>query len=214
MDVKDASLYCAPGVEGTIIDVRIFSRRGAEKGVRAKQIEKDEIGRMKRNLDDETSILESERDRKIRLLLKGVVSEKEQKIGSVTITKGQKLSEKLLDEIEPSDFGKIKLEADEERDDRIKDIERKARRQIEALKAIFKEKVEALKKGDELAPGVIQAIKVYIAMKRKMSVGDKVSGRHGNKGIVARIVPKRICPVCPTDLRSMSSSTPWAFRPG
>ena len=81
LDVKDASLYCAPGVEGTIIDVRIFSRRGAEKGVRAKQIEKDEIGRMKRNLDDETSILESERDRKIKALLKGVVVEKEQKLG-------------------------------------------------------------------------------------------------------------------------------------
>jgi DNA-directed RNA polymerase subunit beta len=197
LDVKDASLYCAPGVEGTIIDVRIFSRRGAEKGVRAKQIEKDEIARMKRNLDDETTILESERERKVKALLKGVAVEKEHKLGSLTIAKGQKLTERILDEIDLSDFGKIKLEADEDRDEKIKDVERKVRRQIEALKAIFKEKVDALKKGDELAPGVIQSIKVYIAMKRKLSVGDKVSGRHGNKGIVARIVAEEDMPRLP-----------------
>jgi DNA-directed RNA polymerase subunit beta len=197
LDVKDASLYCAPGVEGTIIDVRIFSRRGAEKGVRAKQIEKDEIARMKRNLDDECSILDSERERKVKALLKGAVVEKEQKLGSLTIAKGQKLTERVLDEIDLSDIGKIKLAADEDRDNRIKDVERKIRRQVEALKAIFKEKVDALKKGDELAPGVIQAIKVYIAMKRKLSVGDKVSGRHGNKGIVARIVAEEDMPRLP-----------------
>ena len=197
LDVKDASLYCAPGVEGTIIDVRIFSRRGAEKGVRAKQIEKDEIARMKRNLDDECSILDSERERKVKALLKGTVVEKEQKLGSLTIAKGQKLTERILDEIDLSDIGKIKLAADEDRDNRIKDVERKIRRQVEALKAIFKEKVDALKKGDELAPGVIQAIKVYIAMKRKLSVGDKVSGRHGNKGIIARIVAEEDMPRLP-----------------
>jgi DNA-directed RNA polymerase subunit beta len=197
LDVKDASLYCAPGVEGTIIDVRIFSRRGSEKGVRAKIIEKEEIARMKRNLEDEISILETERWRKSKALLKGAVLDKEFKSGETALPKGQKLTERVLDELSADDSGKLKVEPEEERDEKIKDIDRKVKRQIEALRIIFKEKVEALKKGDELAPGVIQAIKVYIAMKRKLSVGDKVSGRHGNKGIIARIVPEEDMPRLP-----------------
>ncbi|MCX6559360.1 MAG: DNA-directed RNA polymerase subunit beta [Candidatus Aminicenantes bacterium] len=197
LDVKDASLYCAPGVEGTIIDVRIFSRRGSEKGVRAKVIEKEEIGRMKRNLDDEISILDNERRRKTRTLLKGAVVEKDQKIGETSLAKGSKLTERVLEVLDGEDLGKLKVEEEAERDDKIKDIERKIKRQIEALKAIFKEKVEALKKGDELSPGVIQSVKVYIAMKRKLSVGDKVSGRHGNKGIIAKIVPEEDMPRLP-----------------
>jgi DNA-directed RNA polymerase subunit beta len=200
LDVKDASLYCAPGVEGTIIDVRIFSRRGSEKGVRAKIIEKEEIARMKRNLEDEISILETERWRKTRSLLKGAVLEKEFKSGETVLAKGHKLAERVLDELNPDDFGKIKVEPEDARDEKIKDIDKKVKRQIEALRAIFKEKVEALKKGDELAPGVIQAIKVYIAMKRKLSVGDKVSGRHGNKGIIARIVPEEDMPRLPNGM--------------
>jgi DNA-directed RNA polymerase subunit beta len=194
LDVKDASLYCSPGIEGTIIDVRIFSRRGTEKGNRAKLIEKDEIARMKRNLDDEISILEGERWRKVKTFLKGTVCDKDQKISGIALSKGQKLTEKILDQIDPDDFGKLKVEADEDRDERMKDIEKKVKRQIEALRAIFKEKVDNLKKGDELAPGVIQAIKVFIAMKRKLSVGDKVSGRHGNKGIIAKVVPEEDMP--------------------
>ena len=197
LDVKDASLYCSPGVEGTVIDVRIFSRRGSEKGNRAKLIEKDEIARMKRNLDDEITILENERWRKIKVLLKGAALDKDQKAGGLSLEKGQKLTEKLLEEIGPDEVGKLKIEADEDRDERIRDIEKKVRRQIEALKSIFKDKIDTLKKGDELAPGVIQAIKVFIAMKRKMSVGDKVSGRHGNKGIIAKIVPEEDMPRLP-----------------
>jgi DNA-directed RNA polymerase subunit beta len=197
LDVKDASLYCSPGVEGTVIDVRIFSRRGSEKGNRAKLIEKDEIGKMKRNLEDEISILEGERWRKTRALLKGAVVDKDQKVSGLSLTKGQRLTEKTLDEIDPDDIGKLKLESEDGRDDRIKDIEKKVKRQIEALRAIFKDKVDTLKKGDELAPGVIQAIKVFIAMKRQLSVGDKVSGRHGNKGIIAKIVPEEDMPRLP-----------------
>ncbi|HEX2695224.1 MAG TPA: DNA-directed RNA polymerase subunit beta, partial [Acidobacteriota bacterium] len=197
LDVKDASLYCSPGVEGTIIDVRIFSRRGTEKGPRAKAIEKDEIARMKRNLDDEITILEEEKWRKTRALLKGVVVEKTHKAGSLTIEKGTKLTERILDELGEEEGLKLKLPDDEERDRAVKDLDRKVKRQIEAERSIFKEKVENLKKGDELAPGVIQAIKVFIAMKRKMSVGDKVSGRHGNKGIIARIVPEEDMPRLP-----------------
>jgi DNA-directed RNA polymerase subunit beta len=197
LDVKDASLYCSPGVEGTVIDVRIFSRRGSEKGLRAKQIEKDEIAKMKRNLDDEIQILETERDNRIRAALKGAVLEKDQKVSGLELDKDTKLTERILVQIEGEDLFKLRIKDDEERDQRIKDLEKKVKRQIEALRLLHKDKVDNLRKGDELAPGVIQAIKVFIAMKRKLSVGDKVSGRHGNKGIIAKIVPEEDMPRLP-----------------
>ena len=197
LDVKDASLYCSPGVEGTVIDVKIFSRRGIEKGARAKAIEKDEIAKLKRNLNDEISILEEEIWRKIRSLCKGEMINKDYKIGDLYLIKGTRLDEKILKKLRIKDIPKLKLKEDPKREMKIKDIEKKVKRQIEALKSIFKEKVDAIKKGDELAPGVIQAIKVYVAMKRKLSVGDKVSGRHGNKGIVAKIIPEEDMPCLP-----------------
>ncbi len=197
LDVKDASLYCSPGIEGTVIDVRIFSRRGTEKGTWAKAIEKEEIAKMKRNLDDEISILEGEKLRKMRSVLKGEAVDKEHTFGDITIKKGTKLDEKILNKLESGDIPKLKLKAKADRDKKLKDIEKKVKRQIEALRAIYKEKADGLKEGDELAPGVIQTIKVYIAMKRKLSVGDKVSGRHGNKGIIAKIVPEEDMPRLP-----------------
>lgn len=197
LDVKDASLYCSPGVEGTVIDVRIFSRRGTEKGSRAKAIEKDEITKMKRNLEDEISILETEKWSRIRNILKGEKIAKDQKIRDLSLKKGAKLTESILEKLVFEDLSKLKLSENGKREKEIRDIEKKVKRQIEALRSDIKEKVETLKKGDELAPGVIQVIKVYIAMKRKLSVGDKISGRHGNKGIVAKIVPEEDMPRLP-----------------
>ena len=197
LDVKDASLYCSPGVEGTVIDVRIFSRRGSEKGPRAKVIEKEEIAKMKRNLDDEITILENEKWRKIKAILKGEMVDKDQKISGLALAKDSKLTEKILDSLDADDYPRLKLKANPDRDLKIKDIDKKVKRQIEALRGEFKEKTSTLKKGDELAPGVIQSIKVFIAMKRKLSVGDKISGRHGNKGIVAKIVPDEDMPFLP-----------------
>ncbi|MBC7350641.1 MAG: DNA-directed RNA polymerase subunit beta, partial [Candidatus Aminicenantes bacterium] len=200
LDVKDASLYCPPGVEGTVIDVRIFTRRGQEKNERAKVIEKEEIAKMKRNLEDEIEILEKEKWRRIKNLIKGQVVGKNAKLNGRTIEKGTRLTEKLLEILEfddLKDLEELKLPADAERDEKIRDLDRKVKRQIEALKAEFKEKVDTLKKGDELAPGVIQAIKVFIAMKRRLSVGDKMSGRHGNKGVIAKIVPEEDMPRLP-----------------
>ncbi|MFC2158434.1 DNA-directed RNA polymerase subunit beta [Acidobacteriota bacterium] len=197
LDVKDASLYCSPGVEGTVIDVRIFSRRGIEKGLRAKSIERDEIIKMKRNLDDEIAILDEEKFRRKKMLLAGETLDAEFKSGNIVFKKGTKLDSKILNSINNKDLAKLKLKAKAAREKKIKDIELKVRRQIEALKLIHKEKVDALKKGDELSPGVIQVIKVHISMKRKLSVGDKISGRHGNKGIVAKIVPEEDMPRLP-----------------
>jgi len=197
LDVKDASLYCSPGIEGTVIDVRVFSRRGIEKGPRAKAIEKDEIAKMKRNLDDEISILESEKWRKIKNIIKGELIEKDQKLFGKQLKKGTKLTDKILNKLKPEDLSKLNLKENPAQKEKINDIKKKVKRQIEALRSIQKEKIDTLKKGDELAPGVIQAIKVYIAMKRKLSVGDKISGRHGNKGIVAKIVPEEDMPRLP-----------------
>ncbi len=197
LDVKDASLYCSPGIEGTVIDVRIFSRRGIEKGVRAKSIEQEEITKMKRNLDDENSILEGEKNRRIRTILNGETLDKEFKSGDLILKARTKLTAKILNQVSDKEIPKLKLKANAEREKKIKDIDVKVKRQIEALKGIHKDKVDTLKKGDELSPGVIQVIKVYIAMKRKLSVGDKVSGRHGNKGIIAKIVPEEDMPRLP-----------------
>jgi len=197
LDVKDASLYCSPGVEGTVIDVRIFSRRGMEKGPRAKANEKEEITKMKRNLDDEISILEGEKLRKMRIVIRGEKIEKDLKFGNLVLKKGKLLDEKTLNNLGAEAILKLKLKTNQERDKKLRDIDKKVNRQIEALKSIHKEKVDILKKGDELSPGVIQAIKVYVGMKRKLSVGDKVSGRHGNKGIIAKIVPEEDMPRLP-----------------
>ncbi len=197
LDVKDASLYCSPGVEGTIIDVRIFSRRGIEKGPRAKNIEKDEINKMKRNLDDEITILEKEKWRRVKNMVIGETISKDQTTADGILKKGTKLTEKILQKLEPEDLKKLKLNSKAKQDEKSEDIEKKVKRQIEALKATHKEKADTLKKGDELSPGVIQVIKVYIAVRRKLSVGDKVSGRHGNKGIIAKIVPEEDMPRLP-----------------
>ena len=197
LDVKDASLYCSPGVEGTVIDVRIFSRRGIEKGLRAKKIEKDEINKMKRNLDDEISILEGERWRRVKNILKGETLKKDLAIKGKVLKKGTELTEMILQKLEHKNMKELNLDKNAKRDEKIEDIEKKVKRQIEALKATHKEKTDILKKGDELSPGVIQVIKVYIAMRRKLSVGDKASGRHGNKGIIAKIVPEEDMPCLP-----------------
>ncbi|MDD8021382.1 MAG: DNA-directed RNA polymerase subunit beta [Acidobacteriota bacterium] len=200
LDVKDASLYCPPGVEGTVIDVRIFTRRGQEKNERARVIEKEEIAKLKRNLEDEVTILEKEKWRRIKNLIKGEVLSKNAKINGRTIDKGTKLTEKLLEVLEfkdLKDLDELKLAPNPEREEKIKDLDRKVKRQVEALKTEFKENVDILKKGDELSPGVIQAVKVFVAMKRRLSVGDKMSGRHGNKGVIAKIVPEEDMPRLP-----------------
>jgi DNA-directed RNA polymerase subunit beta len=134
----------------------------------------------------------------MKSVLKGETVDKDHTFGDLVIKKGTKLDEKILNKLESENISKLKLKAKAARDKKIKDIDKKVKRQIEALRSIFKEKTDILKKGDELSPGVIQAIKVYIAMKRKLSVGDKVSGRHGNKGIIAKIVPEEDMPRLPS----------------
>ncbi|MBI1821984.1 MAG: DNA-directed RNA polymerase subunit beta [Nitrospirae bacterium] len=198
-DVKDASLYVPPGIEGVIVDVKIFSRRGIDKDERAKSIETDDILRIQRDHQDELRLLEEEKNKKIRKILLDMTVANEimdRETGETLLHKKKKLTGEILEKISDSDLKDISLVETEE-SEKIEEIERYTKDQIEMLQTIYDEKVGRLKKGDELPPGVIKLVKVYIAMKRKLQVGDKMAGRHGNKGVVSRILPAEDMPFLP-----------------
>jgi DNA-directed RNA polymerase subunit beta len=200
-DVRDASLYCPPGIEGIVVDVKIFSRKGVEKDDRARQIEEAELFMMEKNLKDEIRILQDERDKRIENLLDGeeAAADLVNTRGEKVIKKGQELTREALGRLRHSDILKLRVTPaggkDVEGD--LNDIVDKTERQIEVLKTLFAEKESRLKRGDELPPGVIKLVKVFVAMKRKLSVGDKMAGRHGNKGVIARILPEEDMPYLP-----------------
>jgi DNA-directed RNA polymerase subunit beta len=200
-DVRDASLVCPPGIEGIVVDVKIFSRKGVEKDDRAKQIEDAELFMMEKNLKDEIRILQDERDKRIEDLLDETTATADliNARGDKLVKKGQRLTRDVLQKLRHSDILKLRVKADGDVDveGRLEEIVDKTERQIEVLKALFAEKESRLKRGDELPPGVIKLVKVFVAMKRKLSVGDKMAGRHGNKGVIARILPEEDMPYLP-----------------
>src|SRR5687767_14449996 len=170
-DVKDASLQCPPGIDGTVVDVQVFTRKGQEKDARSQFIEQNEEDRLRRDLEDEIRILQEQRNERIYEMLEG---------------------------IEPKALRKVQLaSARVDVGAEIKEYEDRTERQIKILSDIYEEKIAKLRQGDELAPGVIKMVKVFIAMKRKLSVGDKMAGRHGNKGVIARILPEEDMPYLP-----------------
>jgi DNA-directed RNA polymerase subunit beta len=196
-DVRDASLYCPPGIEGIVVDVKIFSRKGVEKDDRARQIEEAELFMMEKNLKDEIRILQDERDKRIETLLEGqsAAADLVNLRGDKVVRKGQTLTLDVLSKLRHSDILKLRLTG--ELEEGLNEIVDKTERQIEVLKTLFAEKESRLKRGDELPPGVIKLVKVFVAMKRKLSVGDKMAGRHGNKGVIARILPDEDMPYLP-----------------
>jgi DNA-directed RNA polymerase subunit beta len=198
-DVKDASLTCPPGIDGTVVDVQIFTRKGQDKDARSLDIEGMEEEALHRDLEDEIRILQEQRDERIyelfegRKLTKDLVDGKDvliKKGETLTREKLQGISTKLLRKAEVA-AGSIDIAAE------IKDYEQRTERQINILRDIYDEKITKLKQGDELPPGVIKMVKVFVAMKRKLSVGDKMAGRHGNKGVIARILPEEDMPYLP-----------------
>src|SRR5213595_1391399 len=200
-DVKDASLYCPPGIEGTVVDCNIFSRKGQEKDERAKNIEEEQISRLQRNLQDEIRILTDERAKRLSALLEGkevLADLHDEKTNKKLIAKGTDLTRDLIEKIRSRDLKRMKLKDKDARlNEQIDEIEEMTSRQIDILQKITEEREQKLKKGDELPPGVIKLVKVYIAMKRKLSVGDKMAGRHGNNGVIARILPDEDMPYLP-----------------
>ena len=200
-DVRDASLYCPPGIEGTIVDVKIFTRKGGEKDERHKAIEATQVFKLERNLADEIRILTDERLKRLSDLLGGKILQADlhdEKTNKRLLTKGAELTREILEKISTRNLKRLKLnEKDPLLIEKIEEIEEMTSRQIDVLRKITEERKEKLKKGDELPPGVIKLVKVYIAMKRKLSIGDKMAGRHGNKGVIARIVPQEDMPYMP-----------------
>jgi len=198
-DVKDASLVSPPGIDGTVVDVQVFTRKGQEKDQRSLSIEQGEEERLRRDLEDEIRILHEQRDERIYELFEGrklshdLTSNRE-----VVIEKGVPITREMLKAVEPKALRKAQVaSARVDAASEVKEYEDRTERQIKILSDIYEEKIAKLRQGDELSPGVIKMVKVFIAMKRKLSVGDKMAGRHGNKGVIARILPEEDMPYLP-----------------
>jgi len=200
-DVRDASLYCPPGIEGTIVDVKIFCRKGADKDERHKAIEAGQVFKLEKNLADEIRILTDERLKRLDGILGGrtlLADLHDERTNKRLLTKGTKLTREMIEKISTRNLKRLRLdEKDPLLIEKIDEIEEMTSRQIDVLRKITEDRKDKLKKGDELPPGVIKLVKCYIAMKRKLSVGDKMAGRHGNKGVIARIVPEEDMPYLP-----------------
>ncbi len=199
-DVRDASLTTPPGIEGTVVDVKIFCRKGVEKDGRALAIEQDQIGRMEKNLNDEIRILKEENRNRITEILTdkkltAPLTEKRKK--KELLARGTVLTAEAMARLTVDDLMRVEVDSKKGELDEIREIEEHTERKIQILRRLHEEKIAQLRKGDELSPGVIKLVKVYVAMKRKLNVGDKMAGRHGNKGVIARILPQEDMPHLP-----------------
>jgi DNA-directed RNA polymerase subunit beta len=196
-DVRDTSLRVPHGIEGIVIDAKVFSRKGQEKDERMKAIEEQEKARLLKNQADEIRIIQNSTRRKIGKYLTGkrvVQRIAEEKKNRVYIEAKERIKEEHLFSIP---FDRLKEINVIEGKKILPDVHRilsHGELQINVVKGVFEDKLAKLKRGDELAPGVIKTVKAYIAMKRKLSVGDKMSGRHGNKGIISRVLPAEDMP--------------------
>ena len=183
-DVRDTSLKLPPGVAGTVVEVRVFNRHGIEKDERAMAIEREEIERLAKDRDDELAIL----DRNVYGRLRDVLMHKQVSKGPKGIKKDSKVTEATLDDIPRGQWWEIALKNDKA----MAEVEAIGRQYEEAKKLLeqrFVDKVDKLQRGDEMPPGVMKMVKVFVAVKRKIQPGDKMAGRHGNKGVISQIVP-------------------------
>lgn len=183
-DVRDTSLRVPPGVQGTVVEVRVFNRHGIDKDERAQAIEREEIERLAKDRDDEKAIL----DRNVFGRLADMLIGKSAAVGPKGLKKGSALTREVLDEFPQAQWWQIAL-ADEKAMGEVEALKAQYDESNQRLKQRFMDKVEKLQRGDELPPGVMKMVKVFVAVKRKIQPGDKMAGRHGNKGVVSRIVP-------------------------
>jgi len=197
-DVRDASLKTPPGIEGTVVDVKIFSRKGVDKDTRAKSIEEGEVERMNRNIQDEIRIITDARNKRISDILADKKLQRDVvdfKTGDVLVRKNEAADRDVVNRLSRREL--LALPVEEEARETVRMFVERAENRIRVLEQKAEERREDLQKGDELPPGVIKMIKVYVAMKRKLSVGDKMAGRHGNKGVISRILPEEDMPYMP-----------------
>ena len=183
-DVRDTSLKLSPGVSGTVVEVRVFSRRGIDKDERAMAIERSEIERLAKDRDDERAILE----RNFNTRLKALLLNRKAVSGPKGLDEGAKLSQDTLAKFTPGQWAKIVIANDKVMKD-VESLKKQFEEGISRLLERFENKIEKLQRGDELPPGVMKMVKVFVAVKRKLQPGDKMAGRHGNKGVISKIVP-------------------------
>ena len=197
-DVRDTSLRVPPGISGTVINVRVFSRKGIDKDERTREIEDSEEARLLKDQNDELKIITESAQNKITRLLRGrkAASRMVDRRGKTLLSKGQEFTEEVIANLPPSSWRDLHS-GDDNVDAKIEKIVDNYGEQVELVKMIFGDKINRMKRGDELPPGVIKQVKVFVAIKRKLSVGDKMAGRHGNKGVISRIMPEEDMPYLP-----------------
>jgi DNA-directed RNA polymerase subunit beta len=183
-DVKDTSLRVPPGMDGTVIDVRVFTRDGVEKDVRALAIEKSELESVRKDLNDTLRILEEDIYERVERMLTGKMAQG----GPNKLKSGSKITKAYLDEVPRDQWFEIRLKNDAANENLVKAFERLNAQRAEFDRR-YEEKKEKITAGDDLAPGVLKMVKVYLAVKRRIQPGDKMAGRHGNKGVISTIVP-------------------------
>ncbi|PYE85033.1 DNA-directed RNA polymerase subunit beta [Pseudoroseicyclus aestuarii] len=198
-DVRDTSLRLPPGDAGTIVEVRVFNRHGVEKDERALQIERDEVERLARDRDDELAIL----DRNIYARLKDLILGKQAVKGPRGVKANSQITEEVLESLSRGQWWQLAL-ADEDDAKIMEALNEQYEIQKRTLDARFEDKVEKVRRGDDLPPGVMKMVKVFVAVKRKLQPGDKMAGRHGNKGVVSRVVPQE-------DMPFLADGTPVDF---
>ncbi len=188
-DVRDTSLKVPPGVTGTVVEVRVFSRRGVDKDERALAIERAEIEHLAKDRDDEKAILERSFFGRLRDLLVNQTAVS----GPKGLAAGTKITEKAMSDFTPGQWRQIAVKNDKRQTD-IEALNKQFDGSIDELTQRFDNKVDKLQRGDELSPGVMKMVKVFVAVKRKLQPGDKMAGRHGNKGVISKIVPMEDMP--------------------
>jgi DNA-directed RNA polymerase subunit beta len=198
-DVRDTSLRLPPGDYGTVVEVRVFNRHGIEKDERALQIEREEVERLARDRDDEVGIL----DRNTYARLKSMIAGKKAIKGPKGVKSGSIIDDELLESLSRGQWWQLVLE-DEADAANIESLNKQYDLQKGALDARFEDKVEKVRRGDDLPPGVMKMVKVFIAVKRKLQPGDKMAGRHGNKGVISKVVPQE-------DMPFLADGTPVDF---
>ena len=188
-DVRDTSLRVQPGIEGIVVDVHVFSRRGVEKDERALSIEQEEISQLAKDRDDEIAIIRRSFEARLQSMLMG------QKVVDAPkgIAKNATITEEVLSAVPSSQWRKIVVK-DEEVMARIEEFLAAFDARVEKVQKHFENKVEKVQRGDDLLPGVLKMVKVFIATKRKIQTGDKIAGRHGNKGTISRVLPLQDMP--------------------
>jgi DNA-directed RNA polymerase subunit beta len=183
-DVRDTSLRLPPGVSGTIVEVRVFNRHGIEVDDRTRAIQNEEIERLAKDREDERAILNRATYNRLRDMLLGQVAAATPK----GLKKGAEITEEMLSEVEKHEWWKFAV-ADDGRQVQLEAVKAQYDETVKAIQEKFEDRKEKLERGDELAPGVLKMVKVFVAVKRKLQPGDKMAGRHGNKGVISRILP-------------------------